>query len=87
VSLDKRPDVDLSDNEHDDQFEAPADARRRDKFWRQGKNLKDTFKNTKERVSERNASMQDRLLEKYVILHGVRMLLTCDIGCCSKLYQ
>ena len=66
VALDGRQEDQLSNDEVDDQFEAPADERRRDRFWRQGKNLRDTFNKTKEKASERNASVQDRLLEKYV---------------------
>jgi hypothetical protein len=64
VTLDGGTGEDLSHDEHDDQFDVPADERKRDKFWRQGRNLKDTFKSTKDKVSERNTSMQDRLLEK-----------------------
>jgi hypothetical protein len=71
VSLEGRLDDELSNDEHDDQFEAPADERKRDRMWRQGKTLRDTFKNTKEKVTERNATMQDRLLEKYVSARGV----------------
>jgi hypothetical protein len=70
VSLEGRPDDELSNDEDEDQFEAPADERKRERIWRQGKSLRDTFKNTKEKVSERNASMQDRLLEKYVSTRG-----------------
>ncbi|EPE34721.1 hypothetical protein GLAREA_10415 [Glarea lozoyensis ATCC 20868] len=64
VALDERPEDHLSNDEGNDHFEVPGDERKRDRFWRQGKNLRDTFKNTKEKVSERNASVQDRLLEK-----------------------
>jgi hypothetical protein len=66
VALDERPEDHLSNDEGDDHFEGPVDERKRDRFWRQGKNIRDTFKNAKEKASERNASVQDRLLEKYV---------------------
>lgn len=67
VVIDRHEDGHSSDDDLAGQSsDVPSDERKRNRFMRHGKSLKDNLKKTRERVSEHNTSMQDRLLEKSV---------------------
>ena len=61
---------DVNDDLSDDSEQPPPTpgGRKRDKILQHGKNLKDNLRNVQGKASETTFSMQDRLLEKYVLI-------------------
>jgi hypothetical protein len=57
---------DLADDLDHDIFDEPAE-RKRDRLRRQASNMKENVRKVQGKVSETGTSMQDRLLEKYVL--------------------
>jgi hypothetical protein len=76
---------DVNDDLSDDSEQPPPTpgGRKRDKILQHGKNLKDNLRNVQGKASETTFSMQDRLLEKYVLYFFLEHVLIHP-GYCNK---
>lgn len=70
------PADDLSDDEHDD---GTQPERKRDRLWRHASNMRENVRKAQGKASETGSSMQDRLLDKYILpplsLSGFHVLI------------
>jgi len=71
-----------------EEADGSSDERKRDRLKQHGRNIKENIKKVHDKAADRGSSMQDRLLEKYILHYpSTRLLLTCEIGSSNKLYQ
>ena len=70
------PAEDLAEEEFNDVTQPEIQERKRDKLWRRAANMKENVRKVQGKTAETGSSVQDRLLEKYILPH-IALPFTC----------